>query len=353
MNMVNTTGTWTAGYGPLKHAGWHGFTITDWVFPSFLFVVGNALSFSMIKLKKLPAQKFFNRVLKRAILIFIIGLLLGMFPFFKILDGQTVIIDLSTVRPLGVLQRIALCYLIAAILIRYGGLRGTLAFSLAILLFYWGIMYWFGTGEDPYDLLGNAARRVDLWLIGESHLYRGEGVPFDPEGLLSTLPATVNVLGGYWVGHYLQSVTKRRKACFVLFVVGLLLITLGWLWDPFFPINKKIWTSSFVLFTTGWSILVLVLLIYLLEILNWKSWAYFFEVFGKNPLILYVLSGVLVRIMAVIYIEGVPSKNWIFDHLFATILPLYFASFIFSVIFMLVIWVIGYIMDRKSLYIKV
>ncbi|WP_114750780.1 acyltransferase family protein [Pleomorphovibrio marinus] len=353
MVVVNTPGSWSAVYEPLKHASWHGFTVTDLVFPSFLFVVGNAMSFSMAKFKLKSNGAFFSKVGKRALIIFSIGFLLGMFPFFRVVDGQYELIDLGSIRWMGVLQRIALCYFLAALLIRFTTKRLTILIIIAILMGYWGIMYWFGEGEDPFALLGNAARKFDLWVIGEAHLYKGEGVPFDPEGLLSTLPATVNVLGGYLVGIYLQRITSKEKAAYMLFATGLILILLGLVWDPFFPINKKIWTSSFVLYTIGWSTGILAILICLLEVFQLKSWAYFFEVYGRNPLVLYVLSGVLARIMMVIYIGGVMSKVYIFENLFAPFLPLNLASFLFSVAFMLLIWLIGFLMDKKRIYIKV
>jgi predicted acyltransferase len=353
MIVVNTPGSWSTNFEPLKHASWHGLTLTDLVFPSFLFVVGNAMSFSMTKLQNKGQLAFLKKVGKRTLLIFLIGLFLTVFPFFRLIDGEPVWYDFTRIRIMGVLQRIALCYAVAAVVIYYGKISGAFIFSLLALLGYWGIMYFFGQGGDPYSLTSNAATMVDRLLLGESHLYMGEGVPFDPEGLLSTLPAIVNVLAGYGVGRYIQQKGNRPSTVLTLLVVGALLILVGFLWDTVFPINKKIWTSSYVLVTVGISTCALAALMYVIEVLSLRKWTYFFEVFGRNPLILYVLSGVFVRIMSVVFIQGITSKQWLFDSFFLGIFPPNWDSLLFALGFMLFIWVIGYVMDRRKIYIKV
>lgn len=353
MIVVNTPGSWSTNFDPLKHAAWHGLTLTDLVFPSFLFVVGNAMSFSMIKLQNKGQSAFLKKVGKRALLIFLIGLFLTVFPFFRIVDGETVWYDFTKIRIMGVLQRIALCYAMAAVVIYYGKINGAILFSVITLLGYWCIMYFFGLGGDPYSLISNAATLVDKFLLGEAHLYMGEGFPFEPEGLLSTLPATVNVLAGYVVGRYIQQKGNRSSTVLALVGIGLLSIAFGYIWDIVFPINKKIWTSSYVLVTVGISTCALAALMYLIEVLTLKNWTYFFEVFGRNPLILYVLSGVFVRLMGVIYIQDLTSKQWLFESFFLTTFPPKWDSFLFALGFMLVIWLIGFVMDRKKIYIKV
>jgi predicted acyltransferase len=353
MIVVNTPGSWSINFDPLKHAAWHGLTVTDLVFPSFLFVVGNAMSFSMTKLKDLSPPEFLRKVGKRSLTIFLIGLFLTVFPFFRFLDGEFVWYDFARIRFMGVLQRIALCYAVAALVVYYGKRNAALIFSILALPGYWWLMYFFGMGGDPYSLETNAATRFDMWVLGASHLYMGEGVPFEPEGLLSTLPATVNVLAGYLVGWYIQKKGSTSSTVWTLVVVGALSLIVGYIWDMVFPINKKIWTSSFVLVTVGISTCALAGLMYLIEVLSLKKWTYFFEVFGRNPLILYVLSGVFVRIMLLIYIQGVTSKQWIFDSFFLGTFPPKWDSLLFAVIFMGVIWLIGYIMDRKKIYVRV
>jgi predicted acyltransferase len=181
----------------------------------------------------------------------------------------------------------------------------------------------------------------------------GEGVPFEPEGLLSTLPATVNVLAGYMVGRYIQKNGSTMKSVLLLLLVGALFIFVGFLWDTIFPINKKIWTSSYVLATVGISTCCLSALMYIIEVASLRNWTYFFEVFGKNPLILYVLSGILVRIMLVIFIAGVTSKQWVFESFFVDNFPPKWDSLLFALVFTALIWMIGYVMDKKRIYIKV
>lgn len=353
MIVVNTPGSWSTNFDPLKHAAWHGLTLTDLVFPSFLFVVGNAMSFSLTKLQHQGQSTFLKKVGKRTFLIFIIGLFLTVFPFFRIVDGEAVWYDFSRIRIMGVLQRIALCYALAAIVVYYGKLSGAVVYSVLALFGYWAIMYFFGMGIDPYSLSTNAATIIDRFLLGESHLYMGEGVPFDPEGLLSTLPASVNVLAGYGVGRYIQQRGNKSSTVLTLVAIGVLFILSGFLWDTVFPINKKIWTSSYVLVTVGISTCALAVLMYLIEVLAIRKWTYFFEVFGRNPLILYVLSGVFVRLMSVVYIGETNSKQWLFESFFLGIFPPKWDSLLFALGFMLVIWLIGVAMDRRRIYIKV
>ncbi|MFC4873350.1 acyltransferase family protein [Negadavirga shengliensis] len=353
MIVVNTPGSWSTNYAPFLHAPWHGWTITDLVFPSFLFVVGNAMSFSMKNLMVQDKKPFLSKVMKRTLVIFLIGLLLAAYPFFRMGDTGMVPFDFTKIRIMGVLQRIAVCYAISAFVLYFLNKRGAIVFSVIALVGYWMVMYIYGETGDPYSLVGNAARRLDLFLIGAENLYRGEGIPFDPEGLLSTFPATVNVIAGFLVGDFIQKSGNRIRTIALLIGVGTGLFLLGSLWDIWFPINKKIWTSSFVLVTVGISTVCIALLMYVIEIMKLKKWAYFFEVFGKNPLMLYVLSGVFVKTMLVIRIEGQASKSWLYERFFVPYFAPNNASLLFAVGFMLVIWLIGYWMDKKRIYIKV
>ncbi|MEP0710503.1 DUF5009 domain-containing protein [Algoriphagus sp.] len=346
MIVVNTAGDWSNLFAPLAHASWHGFTPTDLVFPTFLFVVGNAMSFSMKKLQEMNSGAFFKKVGKRTILIFMIGWLMSAFPFYDV----TSILE---VRLFGVLQRIALCYFFAAMVLYYGGIKGAWTFSGFALLGYWGIMYFFGDAGDPYSLTGNAALKLDLALIGPERMYGGEGIPFDPEGILSTLPAIVNVIAGYLAGKMIQNLGNTMKTLKNLMMIGLGLVIAAYLWDIFFPINKKIWTSSYVLLTTGIDLILLAALVGIIEIKNWKGWTYFFEVFGRNPLILYVLAGLLVTVLSLVPVGGTTLKGIIYQNFFTSWLAPKTASFLFAFSYMLMIWLIGFWMDRKKIYIKV
>ncbi|WP_372920110.1 acyltransferase family protein, partial [Salegentibacter sp.] len=243
MILVNTPGSWSHIYAPFRHAAWHGFTPTDLVFPAFLFVVGNAMSFSLKKYETVSEQHFLRKVFKRSLLIFVIGLFLSAFPFVYRSGGELVLKDLSNMRIMGVLQRIALCYLFASLIIHYFKLKKSLIIGAIILLGYWGIMWFFGDAPDPYGLKTNAALKFDRMIFPEENLWKGFGIPFDPEGLLSTLPAIVNVIFGYAAGVFIQKWGNNLRTVWKLAVAGVVFIGIGLLWDIYFPINKGIWTS--------------------------------------------------------------------------------------------------------------
>jgi predicted acyltransferase len=353
MIIVNNPGSWRNLYAPLAHASWHGFTPTDLVFPTFLFVVGNAMSFAMKKLNEMPAGQFYRKVIKRTLLIFLVGWLLNAFPFFNINEaGELIWVNLTQVRLLGVLQRIALCYFFAAVILYWGGEKLGWIFSIAALLLYWPILYFFGDSGDPYSLATNAATKLDLLLIGADRLYMGEGIPFDPEGLLSTLTSIVNVIAGYLVGKMIQKKGNTTATVQILLIAGVVLIGLSYAWDMGFPINKKLWTSPYVLLTVGWDLVILAGLVFLVEVKNQKSWTYFFVVFGRNPLMLYVFAWIVVDIFSIIPVGETNLRGAIYDNLFTSWLSPNNASLLYAISYMLLIWLIGWWMDRKKIYIK-
>ena len=354
MIVVNTPGSWETIYAPFRHAPWHGFTITDLVFPTFLFVVGNAMSFSMRKFEKQEDSAFLGKVLKRTLLIFLIGLLLNTFPFVtRPGGGDLALIDFSSIRIMGVLQRIALCYGVASLVVYYFKIKGALIFSGLALLAYWAIMYFFGSQPDPYSLEGNAALKFDLLLIPADNLYQGYGIPFDPEGLLSTLPAIVNVIGGFVAGVYIQKHGNNKGTVMKLAVAGIVLAVVALLWDLVFPINKPIWTSSYVLYTIGLDLIILSVLMLVIEVAGIKNWTYFFEVFGRNPLFIYILSGVIIRLMSLSRIGEMSVNGWIYQNMYLSWLDGKNASLLFAISYTLLLWLIGYWMDRKKIYVKV
>jgi predicted acyltransferase len=353
MILVNTPGSWSTIYAPFKHAAWHGFTITDLVFPSFLFAVGNAMSFSLKKYTSRENSAFRKKIFKRTFLIFFIGLFLSAFPFVYRDAGELVLKNFENMRIMGVLQRIALCYCIASLLIYFFKLKTTVIISVIILIGYWGIMYFFGEGEDPYSLTTNAALKFDLFIFRPENLWKGFGIPFDPEGLLSTLPAVVNVVGGYVAGVFIQKSGNKISTVWKLAAAGLVLVVIAQIWDIWFPINKPLWTSSYVILSLGWVLVLISALILIIEIFKIKTWTYFFEVFGRNPLFIFVLSGLVVMLMNIIYIEGIASKTFIYNNYFLSCLAPYNASLLFATCYLLLMWLIGYLMDKRNIYIKV
>lgn len=365
MILVNNPGSWGHIYDPLEHASWHGVTPTDLVFPFFLFAVGNAMAFVMPRLQQSGDATFWKKVLKRTLLIFGIGILLHWFPFVRYdADGNLVARKWETLRIFGVLQRIALCYFFASVIVYYFKLKGSFVFSAFLLLLYWFLCV-AANPSDPYSLHGWFGTAIDQSIIGEKHMYKGEGVTFDPEGLMSTFAAIVQVIFGYIAGNYIITKGKTHEMLNGLFVTGCVLIFTGFCWDMVFPLNKKIWTSSYAVYTTGLALLILALMIYLIEFKNAKgAWSRFFDVFGKNPLFIFVLSGALPRLLGLIRIpnglndEGkqkfIAPFAWFYEKCCK---PLFDdprnGSLMYALCFISFMWLLAWIMDRKKIYIKV
>ena len=351
MILVNNPGSWATIYAPFKHAAWHGFTLTDLVFPTFLFVVGNAMSFSFKKMNSWSTPEFLTKTFKRAAIIFLIGLGLSYYPFVRRTDGEFILKNILDIRIMGVLQRIAVCYLLAAIAIRFLKKKWLVVLSVFILLLYWFLLWYFG-GSAPYSLEANAALKFDLLVFNEENLYHGFGIPFDPEGLLSCLPAVVNVIFGYLAGRFIQQSVNKKKLVIQLVIAGLAMISLALVWDVILPVNKPIWTSSYVILSTGWDFIILGALIGILEIAEFKSWSRFFEPFGKNPLFIFVLSGVVVLTMGLIFIGDTSLKGWIYQNVFLSWLSPYNASLLYALLFLILMWLIAYILDKKKIRIN-
>ncbi|MDO6817736.1 acyltransferase family protein [Zobellia sp. 1_MG-2023] len=350
MIIVNTPGDWSSTFSPLLHAKWHGFTPTDLVFPSFLFAVGNAFAFVKTKWGEKPFSEVFKKIAKRTLLIFLLGYTMYWIPFFSWTEtGELTPIPFSETRILGVLQRIALCYFIGAVMIYFLTNRQLIIASVLLLLSYWGLLSAFG----DYTLEGNFARTVDRLILGDSHLYMGNGIPFDPEGLLSTLPSIGNVLAGYLIGKYIIDGGMNYEKLAKMLLMGAGLLVVAYLWDLGFPVNKKLWTSSFVTLTVGLDIVVLSVLIYTIDFVKKPVNYNFFEVFGKNPLFIYLLSEYVAIGALFIRVNGEQSLyNYVYEKGFSWIGP-YFGSLAFALVFMLFCWSIGFWLDKKKIYIKV
>ena len=351
MIIVNTPGDWGKTFAPLLHANWHGFTFTDLVFPSFLFAVGTSLAFVQEKWADLSFSKIAAKILKRTVLIFVLGYIMYWFPFMKwTADGELVAKTIGETRIWGVLQRIGICYGAAAFLVYFLNLKQLVYVSIALLLGYWLVLWGFG----DYSLENNAVRKLDLLLFGENHLYGGDGIPFDPEGFLSTFPAIVNAIGGYLVGRYLlKNTADSYQKIANLLMIGCALMATAHFWDYLFPINKKLWTSSYVLLTIGLDLAILATLIFATDIKKTAMNFHFFEIFGKNPLILYLVSEYLLITLFFVRPNGRESLfSMIYQNGFGW-LPDYWASFAFAMVYMLVCWAVGWWMDKRKIYIRV
>ncbi|GAB3005857.1 acyltransferase family protein [Niabella terrae] len=372
MILVNNPGSWSHIFPPLEHAPWHGLTPTDLVFPFFLFAVGNAMAFVMPRLTEGGDAVFWNKIIKRTLWIFGIGLFLNWYPFIRWHEGGLEAISWvnprnpeSGVRILGVLQRIAICYFFASIIVYYLKPRAAFYTGLVILITYWAICL-LGNPADPFSLDGWVGTQLDKALLHIPHMYKGEGRPFDPEGLLSALPAIVQVVFGYFTGVYIKSAgteasagdrdNRLYKMLSGLFVIGVGLLITGFCWDMVFPINKKIWTSSFVVYTTGLAILTIATMIYLIEIRHYKGFPIrFFEVFGKNPLFIFALSAFLPKTARLLVNdEGVTPWNWLYKSLLSHIPgDPRIGSLLYALCVILLMWAICYWLDKKKIYIKV
>ncbi|MFI5132337.1 MAG: acyltransferase family protein, partial [Chitinophagales bacterium] len=240
------------------------------------------------------------------------------------------------------------------LMIRYMKFATVIRFSIIFLLLYWLILLLFGENNDPYDMLTNAGTKLDMWLLGENHMYHGEGVAFEPEGLLSTLPAIANVTFGYAAGKWIQEKGKTYEGLTKLLLVGVLAVALALAWNPFFPINKKLWTGSFVMLTVGIDCILLAALTYVVDFLNRTKWTYFFQVFGKNPLSIYLLSELAAILLWFIPVgeERQPLFSWLYQNIFKHA-GLYLGSFLFAITFMLFCWLVGYILDKRKIYLRV
>ncbi|MDQ6814072.1 MAG: DUF5009 domain-containing protein [Bacteroidota bacterium] len=365
MILVNNPGSWANIYTPFEHATWHGCTPTDLVFPFFLFAVGNALAFVIPRFHEKGSGFFLKKVVRRTLLIFAIGLFLNWSPFIQWTDHHLTLKHWQNVRMLGVLQRIALCYFFASMIVYFFKTRGTLISSIALLLGYWIICFFAGRSGDPYSLPGYFGTAVDKAILGTGHMYKGEGVPFDPEGLASAMAAIVQVVAGFFVGKYIKDKGKTWEMLSHLFIAGSLLVFAGFCWDMIFPINKKIWTSSFVLYTSGLAAMVLGFLIYLIEFKNAKGvWSRFFDVFGKNPLFIFFLSGFLPRVLALIrWTDHIDEQGkpvfispfpWFYQHVCKPLSSdLKTSSLFYALCMVAFYWLIVYLLDRKKIYIKV
>jgi predicted acyltransferase len=364
MILVNNPGSWGHIFAPLEHAKWHGCTPTDLVFPFFLFAVGNAMAFVIPRLEE--KNIFWQKVIKRTLLILLIGLLLNWFPFIKYNEaGSIVAKPFANLRLFGVLQRIALCYFFAAIIIHFFKTKGAFVVSCFILLAYWFLCI-ATNPSNPFSINGWFGAVLDVKLFSTKHIYGGEGVPFDPESLFSLFAAISQVIFGYLIGNYILTKGKTHEMLNGLFVAGCVFVFAGFCWDMAFPINKKIWSSSYTVYTTGLALIVLSVLIYLIEFKGSKGvWTKFFDVFGKNALFIFVLSGVLPRLLGLIRIsngftpEGKPKYlsplSWFYENVCKHIIPSdpRIGSLCYALVFIGLMWFFAWWMDKKKIYVKV
>lgn len=335
MILVNTPGSWSHVYPPLLHANWHGVTPTDFVFPFFLFIVGCALFFSNRKNHQLDIYTHALKIFRRTVLLLLAGLGLHAYLY----SGT-----FAEFRLPGVLQRIALAYGAAAFIV-WLPVRARIGSSLVLLLLYIGI---FALASGGYTLVANPVRHLDLWVLGAGHLWQGKGIAFDPEGLLSTLPAIVTVLSGYEATRIIVERTTQQK---VLVIIAALAIGMALLLHPWVPINKYLWTSSYVLLTSGVAVLVLVALMQLESFRPVRPAYRAFAVYGENPLLIYILAGLWVKSLLAFSV-GNSNLYASFYH----VLSLYFsdinASLAFAIFHVALFWLIALWLHNRGILVR-
>lgn len=365
MILVNNPGSWGNIYGPLKHASWNGLTPTDLVFPFFMFIMGIS---TFISLRKFNFE--FNlptlwKIVRRTTVIFLIGLFIAWFGLFLrgITSGAEVLeaaLNFDHIRILGVMPRLAICYGIASLVAITIKQKHILPFLIGLLVIY-AVILLSGNGFEFADT--NIISIVDHKVLGPQHMYSdtidGVTLKFDPEGLLSTIPSIAHVLLGFWVGMMIMKAKDNDKRIEMLFITGTILTFTGFLLDFGMPINKKIWSPTFVITTCGLACSLLGLLIWIIDIKGYKKWCRFFESFGVNPLFMYVLGALLSIIIGNIKVNGangiISLKGLIYND---WLIPLCgenatLASLVFAILFVLFNWIIGYILYKKKIYIKI
>ncbi|NQY47839.1 MAG: DUF1624 domain-containing protein [Colwellia sp.] len=341
MILVNTPGTWSHVYAPLLHAEWHGATPTDLVFPFFLFIIGSAMFFSFKKSNFAASPEQFKRIIKRGFIMFFIGFMLNVIPFTTNIDDW---------RIMGVLQRIGIAYAVAACLVLILNRSGIFIVSAVILLAYWALLLSVGDGALTID--GNIIRQLDLAVLGANHMYTMRGVAFEPEGLLSTIPAIVNMLLGFELTRYLTSIKDKKSSVIKLTLIGGLAIGFGALWSLVLPINKSLWTPSYVIYSTGFACLLLAAFIWLIDIMKQVKLAQPLLVYGTNPLFVYVLSFLVVTLYFHINIGDSNMYAWLYQQL-SSVLPAKLASFIFAFSHVALFWYVSLKLYQRKIFIKI
>ena len=342
MIIVNSQNT--SSYSVLVHAAWHGCTLADIVFPSFLFIVGISLVISLNKHLNLESKKkIYYEINKRGVILFLLGIALNLFPHYEHFDS---------LRILGVLQRIALCYWICAYIYLNTSLKIHIALFLLIMLFYYSLMTQVavpGTGINQLTTTGSWASYVDQWLFTSKHLLFKT---YDPEGLLSTIPAIATTLVGVMIGQLLLCTLPNTKQCGLMLGLSIVFLIVGWLWGFYFPWNKSLWTSSFVFWTSGCSLAVFVCCFYLIDILGAAKWFWPFKVLGMNALFIFIFHVVLLKIQFNLRWGGQNAKEIISHYLFGC---LYEANVVllYSLAFLLLNFLVALFLYKKKIFIRV
>ena len=349
MILVNNPGTWGAIYDPLEHAAWHGWTPTDLIFPFFLFIVGVSISLALARRAEAGGslRDLYRKIVRRSLIIFGLGLILSGFPYFH----------LATLRIPGVLQRIAVCYFFAALIYLKTNWRTQGVIIAALLVGYWVLLTLVpapGFSAGDLSMEGSLASHVDRWLLA-GHTWKPL---YDPEGILSTLPAIATTLCGVLTGSLLRSRRTPPEKVSALFMAGAAGVIVGWAWNFWFPVNKALWTSSFVVLTAGMALQLLAVCYWLFDLKGYRRWATPFLIFGANALAVFFLTGIFARCLGLIKLAGPDGKpvslqGFIFQNFFASWASPINASLFYAICFVLLWLGLMTILYRRKIFIKV
>ena len=360
MILVNNPGTWSAIYPQLRHAAWHGWTFTDFIFPFFLWIVGVSMTLSFARRVEEGAdkKKLLLHVVRRAAIIFGLGLFLNGFPFGLMLGHD---FSWAHIRIPGVLQRIAVCYLLASTIFLYTGLRGQIAWIVGLLASYWLLIAFVpvpGYGAGIVEPAGSLAWFIDSNLLA-GHTWRGAPVlGFDPEGLFSTIPAIGTALMGVLTGHLLRSKLSGEEKTAWMFVAGNFLLLAGAILDMWLPINKGLWTSSYVIFMAGWANVCLAMFYWLIDVKGYRKWATPFVIYGMNAITVFVLSGLIAKTMGLIRWTAADGQKYsLWSYIYQTVyVPLASpmnSSLMFAITFISAMFLVVWFMWKKRWFLKV
>jgi predicted acyltransferase len=352
MILVNSPGDSGAVYSHLSHVDWNGWTFADAVFPSFLFIVGVSIVFSFAKQeeKGIRNSAFMVRLLRRTIILFALGLFINMFPAFH----------LSEIRIPGVLQRIALCYFFASLIVLKADLRGRILWLIGLLVSYWLMMRFIpvpGIGAGVLEPGKNFAAWVDSYFLS-GHMWSYYAGKWDPEGIVSTIPAIATTLFGVLAGQWLRSSLPDRRRVAGMVCAGVVLLAAGYILDRWLPINKSIWTSTFSIFMAGMALVCLAFFYWLIDVEDFSRWAKPFIIFGLNPITVYVLSEICdttLRILKLSISKGqvIDCQSYVFGYLCVLNSKPESASLFYGLLTLLFMFLIAWIMWRKRLFLKI
>jgi predicted acyltransferase len=352
MILVNNPGSWDAIYPPLEHAHWNGCTPTDLIFPFFLFIVGMSIHFAyQNKIEEGLSRKLFMKILKRAVIIFLLGILLAWFPVFSLER-------LERLRIPGVLQRISVVFLFCSLLYFKTRWLTQIRIVLVLLVGYFLLMTFVpvpGFGDANLEPETNLGAWLDRLLLN-GHLW-SQSKTWDPEGVLSTIPAVATGLLGLLTGQLFSKIEKPEQRTTWLFFIGAILIFSGLCWSLIFPLNKSLWTSSFVLYAAGIALQFFACCYWLIDVQGWKKWATPFVYYGTNAIFVFVASGILAKTLARIKItegdEEISFWSYVYEHLYASWLSPKNASLAFAVTLILFFLLILWQMYKRKIFIKV